>query len=612
MFDPRRDISSISHRDVSPVSPFAVLSSSLADEILSRYGAMPDWYYPGSPMTFLEEKEEEDAGKRLPGKKAEPAEININLELFLALSDPSLSPEEKEKILRIRETAAESVRVGDRTILERAASLRREQFKRLTAPAIRQKRPAPYVPVTTVTSSLGKGDISRKKSPAMVFSEVIEKAQEAGVTFGGSRAGSVPVPVYITEFEKNNRPRDLWENPEAGKAETIETVISESAEPLEETVIREPEAGTVPESFLPGAKIIHKEETENDAAGEHPVSSVNTKTILGKLAGNLSALFQRDASNRKPSAQLQSEKARSAETAFETRERSDEKNHPETKQSESANASQKANGTGQKPVSMDRRKPVEEKTRETENAAQRSTAVPEAADKPGRADLLKREAAEETAQTAATENIPTEKTFVERTNGETVLTGRTPEKNVSEEKISAEGVSGKAAFAENTAAGLPSEEKILLESEIAENSAAIRNEADERIASLLPGAEITYSKETENEAAGENPVSSVNTKTILGKLAGNLSALFQKDASVRKASAQAGAASRTDAGSAAAADHLKEQNRPETKQSESVNAPQKASAGTFSEEKILQESKIVENPAARQKPVSIDRRKPAE
>ena len=322
MFDCRRDISSISHRDVSPVSPFAVLSFSLADEILQKYSMQAEGYYPFGTTTFLEERETEESANPPKEKRPESPDININLELFLMLSDPYVSAEEKNKILSVSDKAG-LVYGGQRLrIIERAAALRKTQFGRRHEVRIRQKIPVPYVPITKASSSFGKGDISRIKYPAMVFSEVIDKAQNAGVTFGGSGTGKVPVPVYIKDFEKNNRPYDIWEElpEEAATSEkaVVDNTYKDVPEMITDTEVGIPVFDTVTESILPGTEIIHVKDNAESAEAEYrQLTPGKTGRTLGKLVGdlfgNLASLIRIESVNGKASQRKDSERPLSAE-----------------------------------------------------------------------------------------------------------------------------------------------------------------------------------------------------------------------------------------------------------------------------------------------------------
>ena len=322
MFDCRRDISSISHRDVSPVSPFAVLSFSLADEILQKYRMQTEGYYPFGTMTFLEESETEESGNPPKEKRTEKQDINVNLELFMILSDPSVTAAEKNKILSFSDKEGRFYGRQGMRIIERASALRKAQYERRSAVRIRQKLPVPHVPVTKASSSIGKGDISKIQYPAMVFSEVIDKAQNAGVTFGGSGPGKVPVPIYIKDFEKNNKPYDLWEEL-SEEAELPEKAIVDNAhidapEAITDTATEIQVPDTVTESILPGAEIIHVKEYEESAEEQdRQISSGKTGRVLGKLVGdmfgNLASLIRIESFGGKASQRKASERPFSAE-----------------------------------------------------------------------------------------------------------------------------------------------------------------------------------------------------------------------------------------------------------------------------------------------------------
>ena len=267
MFDCRRDIRTIRRKENMQVTPFVLLSSSLARQIMSRYEVINDVFYPQFSLALKEETaaETQDTEENA-GKTPEILlNVNVDLELFQArikeIEVREKREAEKEKT-EAKKAAAEAEKAGTAAAEtkkeaekakaeaaeankevekeKKAAAEEKKEAKKQSASAKRiltearllartagilehnrerkelgqslRRRDLPTpAPIRLATRAGGEKNLSEKRYPAMMFAEVISGAQEAGVTFGGIRENGVPVPEYIETFEERNRILQLAE-----------------------------------------------------------------------------------------------------------------------------------------------------------------------------------------------------------------------------------------------------------------------------------------------------------------------------------------------------------------------------------------------------------------
>ena len=228
-FDIHKDISTVK-RGIMPISPFGVLSNTLADDIRSRYEAALGFYMPYASLEFKHEYNAEETGEdaqiSAPAQTGETSDININLSLILQMAAEDGGYNGLNSVQAIKSgpvtvnTASgkaagmsgvsvqgRSVRISPYfNLVEKAVSVRHDINTRVGAgKSIRPRRYYAPVPMQRASALIGKGNIQPGRRRAMLYADVLDKAQDAGITFAGTAVDGVPVPKYRKNYEEQRQ-----------------------------------------------------------------------------------------------------------------------------------------------------------------------------------------------------------------------------------------------------------------------------------------------------------------------------------------------------------------------------------------------------------------------
>ena len=192
----RRDISGI-RKDILPLSGFGLLSHALADEIAARNQAREGYFYT-TEMEFLEEAEPEQPPV-LPPVSRQPETIRMDMTLLFKLVQENREtgrplPAGTQKMLeRVRTILKTTPQGGARPAPQ---TVRRMEVPQSGMARDRMQNPLrdPKAPLAVEKMHTPSHEVPRASDHAMLFSDVLHRAQDSGLTFA-ARAGQGGVPA---------------------------------------------------------------------------------------------------------------------------------------------------------------------------------------------------------------------------------------------------------------------------------------------------------------------------------------------------------------------------------------------------------------------------------